>query len=267
MKNFQALLAGVKETDQANEYSAHVDATWLQGRTAFGGLSTALIVKAMLEVIPADRQLRSVAVMFVGPVPEGDHRIKLRELRVGGSVTHMQGELLCDGEVAATVSAAFGKDRQSAASLAGPVMPDVVAPDSIQALPYIEGLTPTFTQHFDMRICSGGLPFSQSESADFSLWLRFKETGTADLAALIAIADVPPMPGLNMIKAPGIGSSLSWYLEFPQAVSKADMSDWWFYDYRSQAAGNGYFHNYATIWDANGKAVMFSRQVATVFEK
>ncbi|CAA0119356.1 acyl-CoA thioesterase [Zhongshania aliphaticivorans] len=267
MKNFQALLEGVKATDQVNEYSVHIDASWLQGRTAFGGLSAALIVKAMLQKIPADRHLRSVAVMFVGPVPAGDHRITLRELRVGGSVTHIQGEILCNGEVAATVSAAFGKDRQSAASLAGPAMPDVVAPESVQALPFIEGLTPTFTQHFDMRICSGSLPFSQSESADFSLWLRFKEAGAADLAALIAIADVPPMPGLNMIKAPGIGSSLSWYLEFPETLSNADMSDWWFCDYQSQAAGNGYFHNHATIWGPDGKAVMFSRQVATVFEK
>ena len=99
------------------------------------------------------------------------------------------------------------------------------------------------------------------------LWLRFKEAGKLDLAALIAIADVPPMPGLNMIKHPGVGSSLSWYLEFPSQVPSADMSDWNFYDYRSQSAGNGYFHNYATIWDASGKAIMFSRQVATVFEK
>ncbi|MFT6577594.1 MAG: acyl-CoA thioesterase [Zhongshania sp.] len=268
MMDFQTLLGSVKATEQANQYTACIDESWLQGRTAFGGLSAALVVKAMLQQIPADRRLRSLAVMFVGPVPAGEHRILLRELRSGGSVTHIQGDMVCEGEVAATVSAAFGKDRQSAVTLAGPAMPAAVAaPENIEALPFIEGLTPTFTQHFDMRICSGALPFSQAKSADFSLWLRFKESGPADLAALIALADMPPMPGLNMIKAPGIGSSLSWYLEFPTAVTGADMSDWWYYDYRSQAAGDGYFNNYATVWGPNGKAVMFSRQVATVFEK
>lgn len=267
MMDFKALLSSVRASEHANEYTTHVDETWLQGRTAFGGLSAALIVKAMLNQVPADRRLRSLAVMFVGPVPAGDHRIILRELRVGGSVTHIQGEILCNGEVAATASAAFGKDRPSAITLTAPTIPSVAQPETLEAMPYIEGLTPAFTQYFDQRMCTGGLSFSQADSPDFSLWMRFKEAGELDLAALVALGDLPPMPGLNMIKHPGIGSSLSWYLEFPSELPKADMSDWWFYDYRSQAAGNGYFNNYATIWGADGNAVMFSRQVATVFER
>ncbi|MBQ0796281.1 thioesterase family protein [Zhongshania sp.] len=267
MKDFKTLLSGVRATQNNNEYTVDIEETWLQGRTAFGGLSAALIVKAMLNQLPSDRRLRSLAVMFVGPVSAGEHRIVLRELRAGGSVTHIQGEIICNGEVGATVSAAFGKDRPSSTSLASPVMPQVAQPETFDAFPFIEGITPTFTQHFDMRLCSGSLPFSQADFADFTMWLRFKETGDLDLPALIAIADVPPMPGLNMIKLPGAGSSLSWYLEFPNQSVNNQMSDWWFYDYRSQAAGNGYFNNYATIWDSNGQAVMFSRQVATVFEK
>lgn len=267
MQSFSTLMSSVQSTGLENEYRASIDESWLQGRTAFGGLSAALIVKAMLDFVPTDRRLRSLAVMFVGPVPAGDHRIVLRELRVGGSVTHIQGEIQCNGEVGATVSAAFGKDRQSAITVAAPDSPTVAEPELCDVFPFIEGLTPTFTQHFDMRMCTGSMPFSGANSADFSMWLRFKESAPIDLAALIAIADVPPMPGLNMIKPPGLGSSLSWYLEFPQALPNASMSDWWFYDYRTQAAGGGYFHNYATVWGAGGQALMFSRQVATVFEK
>ncbi|WP_269618237.1 acyl-CoA thioesterase [Zhongshania sp. BJYM1] len=267
MQNFEALLNSVQATGVENEYSASIEASWLQGRTAFGGLSAALIVKAMSKQVPADRRLRSLAVMFVGPVPVGEHRIVLRELRVGGSVTHIQGEILCGGEVGATVSAAFGKDRQSAIALPGPEMPTVPEPEECEAFHFIEGLTPAFTKHYEMRMCTGSLPFSGADSADFSMWLRFKEPGSIDLSALVALGDVPPMPGLNMITPPGIGSSLSWYLEFPQALPTASMSDWWFYDYKTQAAGNGYFHNYATVWGPDGKAVMFSRQIATVFEK
>ncbi|CAA0088836.1 Uncharacterised protein [Zhongshania aliphaticivorans] len=268
MMDFKALLGSVTPSGRDNEYTAQLDESWLQGRTAFGGLSAALIVKAMLFQVPADRRLRSLSVMFVGPVPAGEHRIVIRELRVGGSVTHIQGEILCNNEVGATVSAAFGKDRPSAVSLAGPTMPTgITPPDDCFVFPYIQGITPEFTRHFDMRLISGKLPFSQAESADFSMWLAFKESGEIDIPVLIALADVPPMPGLNMIKPPGMGSSLSWYLEFPSALPKADMSDWFFYDYRSDAAGVGYFHNYATMWAANGKPLIFSRQVATVFEK
>lgn len=267
MIDFKALLSSVRASDHANEYTAYIDETWLQGRTAFGGLSTALIVKAMLNNVPTDRRLRSLSVLFVGPVPAGDHRIILRKLRVGGSVTHIQGDILCNGEVATTVSAAFGKDRPSSITLTGPTIPSVAPPDTLESMPYIDGLTPPFTQYFDMRMCTGAMPYSQADSPDFSGWMRFKEAGELDLAALVALGDLPPMPGLNMIKYPGNGSSLSWYLEFPSKLPKVDMSDWWFYDYRSQAAGNGYFNNYATVWDANGNAIMFSRQVATIFER
>ncbi|WP_373097562.1 acyl-CoA thioesterase [Zhongshania sp.] len=267
MSDFQALINSVVNNGEANQYRATVDESWLQGRTAFGGLSTALVVAAMNQEVAVDRRLRSLSVLFVGPVPAGDHLIHLRELRVGGSVSHMQGELTCSGEVALSVSAAYGKDRASDVVITGPVLPELNNPETLAKLPYIEGLTPAFTQHFDMRIEYGSMPFSGANSADFGVWLRFPANRPIDIAALIALADAPPMPGLNTIKPPGIGSSLSWYLEFPTELPTADASDWWYCDYRCQAAGNGYFHNYATIWGPDGRVVMFSRQVATVFEK
>lgn len=267
MSDFQTLINHVLPTENPNQYSVKVDESWLQGRTAFGGLSAALVVAAMNKQVAADRRLRALSVLFVGPVPVGQHAIQLRELRVGGSVSHMQGELICNDEVALSASAAYGKDRPSEAALEGPQMPKLGMPESLAKLPYIEGLTPAFTQHFDMRIEYGEIPFSGAKSADFGIWLRFPQQRPIDIAALIALADAPPMPGLNMIKPPGIGSSLSWYLEFPCDLPAADASDWWYCDYRSAAAGKGYFHNNATIWGPDGKAVMFSRQVATVFEK
>ncbi|MEX1669423.1 acyl-CoA thioesterase [Zhongshania guokunii] len=267
MIDFQGLLASIKPSGEANQYSVSVDDTWLQGRTAFGGLSAALICEAMQQQVDADRRLRALSVVFVGPVPAGEHRIVIRELRAGGSVSHLQGELVCDGEVAVTVSASYGKDRPSAIKLDAPSIPEVSPPESLTPLPYIKGITPQFTQHFDMRIASGDLPFSGAASADFGIWLRFPSPRAIDIPALIALADSPPMPGLNMIKPPGVGSSLSWYLEFPTDLPSADASQWWYCDYRCQAAGDGYFHNNATIWGPDGRAVMFSRQIATVFEK
>ncbi|WP_027872904.1 acyl-CoA thioesterase [Spongiibacter marinus] len=267
MSAFDQLMAAVRGSDGV--YTANVEESWLQGRTAFGGLSSALIAQAMRSEIEPARRLRSLAVSFVGPAPAGNHQVVLRHLRDGGSVTHIQGELRCEGEVATAINATYGKDRQSAVAVEGPVMPESIpAPQDCMLLPFIDGLTPAFTQHFDMALASGHLPLSGGDSADFSLWLRFRDTTALSESALIALADAPPMPGLNMIKPPGVGSSLSWYLEFPNAVNAGDAADnWWFMDYRSQAGSNGYFCNYATIWSPSGVPIMFSRQVATVFEK
>ena len=264
---FKSLLASVKPLAEPSEYAARIDASWLQGRTTFGGLSTALVYQAMQGEVAAERRLRTLSVSFVGPAPAGEHRITTRLLREGGSVTHMQGELLCDGAVAASVLAAFGKARQTSVRVDGPPRPQQPAPEALQPLPFIEGVTPEFTRHFDMRFSYGEPPFSRAPSADFGMWLRFREAQAIGLAELIALGDVPPMPGLNMIKAPGIGSSLSWYLEFPADLPEVASEDFLYYDYRCQAAGDGYFNNAATLWAADGRPLMFARQIATVFER
>lgn len=267
MNAFQQLLDSVRPIHGETSFSAEIGESWLQGRTAFGGLTSALVVQAMQQVVPGDRRLRSLYVSFVGPAPVGRHRIQLRPLREGGSVTHIQGDMICDGDIAASITATFGRDRPSQVKVDGPPMPDVAPADNFESIPFIEGLTPVFTRHYEMRFAYGHPPLSGADTADFGMWLRFRESREADLAALIAIADVPPMPGFNMIEPPGVGSSLTWYLEFPTALPSADAGDWWYYDYRCQAGGNGYFHNYATVWSPTGEAVMFSRQVAAIFEK
>ncbi len=180
----------------------------------------------------------------------------------------MQGELVCNGEVATAINAAFGKPVNNPALLVADSRPEhLKAPDDCQVFPFIEGLTPAFTQHFDARFEYGQPPMSGGDQADFGMWLRFKEPTEMKIPALIALADMPPMPGLNMVKPPCLGSSLSWYLEFPALTTDIAPDGWWYYDYRSQAGSGGYFNNYGTIWAPNGQAAMFTRQVAMVFQK
>jgi acyl-CoA thioesterase len=267
MRDFQELINSLQARSEPGLFNVSIDESWLQGRTAFGGLSTALIIAAMQRQVVPDRRLRTLSVLFVGPVGSGEHQIQLRKLRSGGSVSHLQGELLCNGEVGVTVLAAYGKDRASMIRIEGPVMPSVIAPESAVAMPYIEGITPEFTRHFDIRLSHGSMPFCGAETADFGMWLRFPKARPIDLPALVALADVPPMPGLNMLKPPAVGSSLSWHLEFPAPLPVASASDWWYYDYRCQSASDGYYNNFATIWGPDKQAIMFSRQVATIFEK
>ncbi|MBB3047195.1 acyl-CoA thioesterase [Litorivivens lipolytica] len=263
---FNQLLSGIQPLGDGI-FRASIDASWLQGRTAFGGLSTSLVFEAMRQQVEASRQLRTLSVSFVGPAPAGDHRVVTRVLREGGSVTHMQGELLCDGEVAVSVNAAFGKARQSSIQLAGPALPPLKTADDSEPFPYIEGVTPEFTRHYDMRLEHGAMPFSGADSADFGMWLRFREAQPLTLSHLIALGDVPPMPGLNMIKPPGVGSSLSWYVELPSHIPDVSADNFVYYEYRCQAAGDGYYNNVATLWTEDGQPLMFGRQVATVFER
>lgn len=250
-----------------NTYSATVLPTWLQGRTAFGGLSCALVVEAMLRQVPDDRRLRSIAVSFVGPVPAGDHVIELQPLRDGGSVTHIRGELFCDTEVSLSLLATFGKDRPSELKVAASKLPETNHYSNFEDWPFVKGVTPAFTQNFNIRLAHGGMPLSGAKSADFGIWTRFSVPHPISTPALIALGDVPPMPGLNMIKPPGVGSSLTWYLEFPFPPKAWADDSWWYTDYSCQSARNGYFHNVANVWNEDGSPVLYARQVATIFAK
>lgn len=264
MSKFSQLLDTIQASNQPGSFTVEIDDTWMQGRTTFGGLTAALIIHAIQKSVAADRLPRSLSVNFIGPVSQGQHEIKVRALREGGSVSHFQGEMVCNGEVAVSLSVSFGKSRESRLKITGPSLPPVSAFADTSPMPKREG-APGFLQHFDLRFVSGAPPFSGADEADFSLWLGFKDDTPSNLAALVALGDVPPMPGLNMMKPPGAGSSLSWYLEFPNHLSEDTQP--LFYDYKAQSGANGYFNNYATIWAADGTPVMYSRQVATLFEK
>ncbi len=88
-----ASIAAISDT----EFSVVIGEDWLQGRTAFGGLSSAVIIEAMNRVVPQDRPLRTMAVSFIGPAPAGEHRIRLRPLREGGLLPICKANLFATG--------------------------------------------------------------------------------------------------------------------------------------------------------------------------
>ena len=57
MSGFSELLSSIKREDEA--FSVTLHDSWLQGRTAYGGLSAALCVEAALRAVPDVPPLRS----------------------------------------------------------------------------------------------------------------------------------------------------------------------------------------------------------------
>src|SRR3546814_20050195 len=60
--------------------TAHIDEGWMQGRTAYGGISSAVALAATLALRPTETPLRYAQIRFVGPVG-GDCTVTTRELR------------------------------------------------------------------------------------------------------------------------------------------------------------------------------------------
>jgi len=252
---------------EANMHTIQLPEDWMQGRAGFGGLVGALALKSMRNHVPDDRKVRSLMVSFVGPVGPGDFSIQASVLRPSKSVTHMEARVVQEGTVRCVTLGSFGGDRQSAIVIPPPLRPDMPGPDGIDELPYIDGLTPAFTRHLIYRWALGDLPFAGSDTKEIGGWFCFRET--ADCLSeewLVALADAWPTPVLSMLTAPASASSLSWEMGFVHMDRPAcGLDDWWTYHAVVDSAENGYIHERAAIWDAEGRLAAFSRQATAVF--
>ncbi|MDG5498135.1 thioesterase family protein [Marinobacter sp. BGYM27] len=259
--NFDELLAGV-ERDELT-----IPASWGQGRATFGGLVAALTYQRMKAVIQPGRPLRALQVAFVGPV-EVDVPVEFTVtlLREGKAASQVQGHLVQGGEVKLAALASFGGDRPSEVVVDADPAPDAPAFDQCKGLPYIQGVTPEFTQHIDMRWAFGSLPFSGKKSREMGGWMCFREPSLAmSDAHVIALADAWPPAVLQHLKSKAPASSMSWSLEMVHPRPEMAADDALLYRAFIDQAGAGYGHTGATIWNKSGELVAISRQAVTVF--
>ena len=63
-----------------NVATAHIDNGWMQGRTAYGGISSAVALAGTIALHPTEAPLRYAQISFVGPV-SGDCTVQTRVLR------------------------------------------------------------------------------------------------------------------------------------------------------------------------------------------
>ena len=82
--------------------TAGIGESWLQGRSAFGGLQAALGVRAMRSLLPEQMPLRTLQTTFIAPLPAGEVRIEASLLRAGKSTVHVEARLF-DGEQVASL--------------------------------------------------------------------------------------------------------------------------------------------------------------------
>lgn len=243
-----------------------IPAGWTQGRANYGGLVAALLYARMTGVLGAPRALRSATVSFVGPVATGAATVTARVLREGKSVVQMEAQLLQDGQVMAAMLASFGAARASALAVDEAPAPRFAAPEACQPWPYIAGVTPEFTQHFEFRQAQGGFPFSGADKGEMGGWMRLKEArGGLDYADLFLLIDAWPPAVLPMVRGVAPGSTMSWTLEPIRLPAGKTASHWWQYLATTDYFHDGYGHCGARIWDDEGNLVAISRQTVVVF--
>lgn len=239
---------------------------WGQGRATYGGLVGGLLV-ARAEALVGDRsrRLRSASIAFVGPVAPGAATLDGTVLRAGKSATQVQATLIQDGEPRAALLASFGDDRDSRIAVDSPPPPEIAAPETIEPIPYVPGVIPEFFAHFELRYAGAAPLFSGAAEPDFGGWMRFADPperfGDREF---VTLADGWPPAIAPMLDRPVALSSLAWTFE-PVAWAEDAPDAYWQYDVRTLAAGDGYAHTRARIWDAHGRLRALSGQTVAYF--
>lgn len=254
--------------DQAATGTAHVEEGWGQGRATYGGLVAGLLLSAIKATTDegGTPPLRSMTVSFVAPVTAGSAGIEARVLRAGSRATQAEAHLVQEGQVGAAMLASFGGERESTVQVTPRVlMPDLPAPDGVEALPHIPGMTPDFFQHVELRLADGGWPYSGAHTSHMQGWMRFREAPpTFDEEHFVSLVDAWPPAVIQMLSTPAPASSLTWTLEILGDITAAPDTHW-AYDVRTDHAAHGYAHTEAHVWRPDGSLVAISRQTVAVF--
>jgi acyl-CoA thioesterase len=260
---FSQTLASIQPQDKG--WSAIVGEDWSQGRATFGGVVAALGNEAMRRLVPADRQLRELSTVFVGPTLAGPVHIEAEVLRVGRAVTIASARLWSADKIAATLTGTYGKARSTAMSLLSTAPQGVPAVQNLPERTTGAGGAPAFAQHFDLRWAEGEWPFSGSSLNKSKIYVRHRDTGALTESHVVALVDCIPSVVLQMMNTVAPSSSLTWNVQFIKHDFSFAPDAWWRIDAEVDAAADGYACESCVVLDPSGAPAAFSRQMVAVF--
>ena len=253
---------------QSTKFS--IDSSWGQGRNAFGGLTSALVLTYIEQQADlTDADLRTINIHFCGAVIlEQPCQFTHRVLSKGKSVIQIEGQLLQDGQVKTQIVACFGAKRQSSIQITPASTSPAKSVADATKFPHNPKQTPQFAQYFDMRFTNGSAPFSGASEGVIGGWMRFKEpTEVLNDSAMLVLIDAWPPAVLPMLTTHAPASTITWNLEFIQPRDALKKQDYLHYECKTVQADMGYAHTEATICHPNGQLLALSRQLVGVYDK
>jgi acyl-CoA thioesterase len=259
MTGFAALLAAAEEIEGGFVFDITED--WLQGRTAYGGLTSALSLAAAQRVDPELPPLRSAQFAMIAPLA-GRVEARARVVRKGRNATWVAAELSDEKGVGFTASFVFMRRIESASDIAGYPMPERVTPPA-EARPVPMEQAPAFLrENFDARFA---LPKSALGEADLCWWVRLRQREGLDPALeAVLVGDALPTAVLPLVNFKVPISSMHWHVNMLEPAPTTE-DGWWLLRSTSEFARSGGASEHILQWSASGEPVIAGMQSVAVF--
>jgi len=245
--------------------------TWAQGRTVYGGLTAALVLRDMQQKMSRQnddhRPVRYLNVSFVGPLKVNvPIHFESTVLRSGRSATQVMTTVLQAGQTCVVAQGCFAIERDSAIHLTDRCGHEMTPPKKANFIPQIPRVVPRFLRHFEINLQAGRLPFMRGTKSHLHGWMRFKKPpAVLHEEHVIAAIDAWPSTVLQQLKKPAAASTMNWNLAFTQTAQLPTQNDWMAYQATTAHAASGYVIGDAHIWNSQGQLMALSRQTVGVF--
>lgn len=232
---------------------------WLQGRTSYGGLSTALALHVAQHSDADLPPLRSALVAFVGPL-SGEVTIRASRLRRGRNAAFIQANVESDAGLGLRATFVFMGAVESRLDHQAGQAPAFPLPGPGDTT-FKGNSTVPFTRNFEM--------FDRRDDtmgpAEWLRWVRLNEReGLDPMVELVAVADCLPPAALKLLGGPAPVSSMTWQLNI-LGPAPATTDGWWLLRTNADYARSGSSSQDMMIWNADGQPVAEQMQSVAIF--
>ncbi|MBV9510320.1 MAG: thioesterase family protein [Caulobacteraceae bacterium] len=235
---------------------------WTQGRTLYGGMTTALCQAALHRALAPPAPLRSVQIAFAAPAAG---RLVFRPNIVRQGRSSLVAAVDCEGETGPVARATFvfAAARESLVHHDAAAAPAVAAPTDCPAFLPDEAPRPEFTRHFEVRLAAGARPGTGAAEAEFTAWVRFREDEGEDaVTALLALGDCLPPAAIVQFPTPAPLSSMTWSVDLHPPIPSGG---WRLLRSSSEQAADGYSLQGMELWSQDGRRLAVGRQCVAYF--
>lgn len=233
---------------------------WMQGRTAYGGLSAAFALAAAQRQLDEPWPLRSAQFTFLAPVA-GSVELTAAPLRKGRNAAFVQAAMGCGGAPAFTATLLFARARPSDLRHCDLPCPEAMDPEDTAPRPHQPQPT-RYSGHMDFRPARRERATSLPEVLR---WVRVRERqGLAPAMELLLVGDALPPAGLALLPGPTPGSSLNWSINLLDLEAGTD-DGWWLVGSRCDYAADGITSQSMTIWNRQRQPVAVATQRVALY--
>jgi hypothetical protein len=237
--------------------------SWHQGRTAYGGFSSALALYVAQQVgghgLPP---LRSGQLAMMAPVA-GPVVARARVERTGRNATWVSAEILGDKGLAFAASFVFMGAVESAIHINDRPVPNDLVPVEQAGVVSYSRHTPAFlANHFE---CRHARPPSDGKLPEMCRWVRLVDDAKLDpMVEMLLLGDALPPGVMPLMHAAIPVSTMHWQVNLltPAPLTRGG---WWLLRSVGDYAEQGCSSQRMAIWNADGAPVMAGMQSVALF--